>query len=192
MYVKIKLSVGDHTILANFWVVWGVGVGGVWWVWWPPTLNCCGGHNVRRPFPNTFVLFFYHFEHGCLIHRILNKKRKQTLYIKIVFIYTKIKKYTCTDYWVLFVVLLDLRQGLIVLKSRFFSIIWHVVGSQGGGGENFCWEGGPTGGGVKIFVGGGGSYGGDGTLWACDPRVGWVGNYVIRRGDGVQNPEISA
>ena len=70
----------------------------------------------------------------------------------------------------LFVVLLDLRQGLIVLKSGFFSIIWHVVGNgQGGGGlglcvsprggENFCW-------------GGGGPTGGDGTLWGCDPPVG--------------------
>ena len=37
------------------------------------------------------------------------------------------------------------------------------------GGENFCW-GVTTG--VMALCGG------------CDPRVGWVGNYVIRRGDG--------
>ena len=63
-------------------------------------------------------------------------------------------------YWVLFLVLLDLQQGLIVLISSLFSIIWQYVGH---GGEIFC-LGGPAGGdgmwGVMVLCGG------------CDPRVG--------------------
>ena len=66
----------------------------------------------------------------------------------------------------LFAVLLDLPQGLIVLKSSLFSIIWQFEGQGGGGGgggENFCF-GGPAGGdcmwGVMALCGG------------CDPRVG--------------------
>ena len=57
-------------------------------------------------------------------------------------------------YWVLFVVLLDLRQGLIVLKSNLFSIIWQFVGH-----------------GVNIFVWG--VLGGDG-MWGWWHSVGGV------------------
>ena len=72
-------------------------------------------------------------------------------------------------YSVPFLVLLDLRQGLSVLKSIMFSIIWQFVGH---GGQNFC-LGGPAGGdgmwGVMALYGG------------CDPRVGGelatMGNY---------------
>ena len=72
----------------------------------------------------------------------------------------------------LFVVLLDLRQGLIVLKSSLFSIIWHFVGH---GGVNFFFS--------FFFGGGGGPAGviacvcvwGAGVMALCvrcDPRVG--------------------
>ena len=77
---------------------------------------------------------------------------------------------TTNMYWVLFVGLLDLRQGLTVLKSSLFSIIWHFVGH-----------------GVKNFVlGSCGVWwrvGGDDTLWGVWPSSGgWVGNYGDRSG----------
>ena len=68
-------------------------------------------------------------------------------------------------YWVLFVGLLDLQQGLIVLKLGLFSIIWHFVGHGGwkvlfGGpaGVMACGVDGTLCGGVTIEWGGGVSW----------------------------------
>ena len=95
-------------------------------------------------------------KHICLIHRILNERKTSYLHQDCLYLYKNKEIYM---YWVLFVVLLDLRQGLIVLKSSLLSIIWQFVGH-----------------GVNIFVWGVlrgvMACGGDGTLWGCDPRVG--------------------
>ena len=60
----------------------------------PPHWIAVGGHSAQRPFPHTFVLFLTISNYICPIHRII-MKGKQAIYIKIVFIYTKIKKYIC-------------------------------------------------------------------------------------------------
>ena len=63
-------------------------------------------------------------------------------------------------YWVLFVVLLDIRQGLIVLKSSLFSIIWQFLGH---GGWKFLFGG---------SCGGGGMWGWWHSVGGCDPKAG--------------------
>ena len=97
-------------------------------------------------------------KHVCLIHRILNERKRSNLHQDCLYLYKYKEIYIM--YWVLFVVLLDLRQGLILLKSSLFSIIWQFVGH---GGANFC-LGGPAGG-DGMWGGGGGGW------WGCDPRV---------------------
>ena len=133
-------------ILANFWeCCWGGGGDD------PPLWIAVGGHSARRPFRHTFVLFFYHLKHICLIHRILNERKTSHLYQYCLYLYKNKEIYM---YWVLFVVLLDLQQGLVVLKSSLFSIIWQFVGH---GGWKFLF-GGPAGGdgmwGVMTLCGG--------------------------------------
>ena len=132
-----------------------VGEGG----WWPPPPHwiVVGGHSVRRPIQHTFVLFFTILKHiSCLIHRILNERKTSHLGQDCLYLYKNKEIYM---YCVLLVVLLDLWQGLIVLKSSLFSIIWQFVGH---GGEHFCL-------GVLRGVM---ACGGDSTLWGCDPRMG--------------------
>ena len=84
-------------------------------------------------------------------------KGKQAIYIKIVFIYTKLKKYTYIECGFWFFETFD--KDFLVLKSSSFSIIWQFVGH---GGEHFCF-------GVLWRVM---AWGDDDTLWGCDPRVG--------------------
>ena len=112
-------------ILANFWECWGGGV-------MTPTLDCCWGHIARLPFPHTFVLFKTILKHICLIHRILNEMETSHLHQYYLYL-DKNKDIFMYCVLVLFVVLLNLRQGHIVLKSSLFSIIWQCLGLWGGG-----------------------------------------------------------
>ena len=80
-------------------------------------------------------------------------------------------------YWLLFVVLSDIWQGLnqwlyftqLVLAS--FSDLW-AMGHEGGGDHNFSSEG-PVGH-VGVMA-----CGGDDALWGVWPSSGWVGNYAF-------------
>ena len=126
-----------------------------------PTLDCCGAIARSDLFRIHLYFFLTILKHVCLIHRILNERKRSNLHQDCLYLYKYKEIYM---YWVLFVVLLDLRQGLIVLKSSLFSIIWQFVGH---GGCKFLF-GDPAG--VMACVCGGG--GGDGTLCWVWPSSG--------------------
>ena len=89
----------------------------------PPYWIAVGGHSVRRPYPHTFVHFLTILKHICLIHSILNERKIRHWHQDCLYLYKDKEIYM---YLVLFVVLLDLQQGLIVLKSSSFSIICNL------------------------------------------------------------------
>ena len=124
----------------------------------PPNWIALGGRSARRPFPLTFVLFLKTIlKHLCLIHIILNERKTNHLYHD----FYSYKSKEIYMYWVLSVVLLDLWQGLVVLKSSLFSIIWQFVGH---GGWTFLFRGSCRG--WLLSVGG------------VTLKWGWVGNDV--------------
>ena len=114
--------------------------------------------------------FFNNLKHLCLIYRIPNERKTSNLQQNCLYLY---KNKEIHMYWVLFVVLLDLRQGLIVLNSMKIKLVQHHLAICG------SW-------GVKIIVWGvlrgWWHVGGDGTLWGCDPRVGVTLQLWVRPG----------
>ena len=107
-------------------VLWGKGG------WWPPYWIYVGVIACGDLFSIHLYFFLTILKHICLIHRILNERKTSNLGQDFLYLYKNKEIYM---YWVLLVVLLDLWQGLIVLKSSLFSIIWQFVGH---GGEHFC------------------------------------------------------
>ena len=105
-----------------------------------------------------------------MIHRILNERKRSNLHQDCLYLYKYKEIYM---YWVLFVVLLDLRQGLIVLKSSLFSIISQFVGH---GGANFFFFFGGGGGPAGVMAWGGVWWH---SVWGVTLEWGWVGNYAI-------------
>ena len=149
----IELFQGCHLLR----VLWGGGG------WWPPHWIAVWAIACGDLF--SIHLYFLNFlKHICLIHRILNERKTSHLGQDCLYLYKNKEIYM---YWVLLVVLLDLWQGLIVLKSSLFIIIWQFVGH---GGKNFVWWVLLGWWHVYVCVCGGG--GGDRTLWGCDPEWG--------------------